>query len=308
LGGAFSELFSMAPVTTPLFGTSPKTTNREVEHWMNNLNEVQSVIRSVEPKLNSTGGKWKAVAQHVKEVSDELSQIFNKEDPHFDVIVAGVNSGRKFENSQTEISKNDVVRERALMRLKKYSDEIEALRREYKEREKVRERYDHYRVKLENLEKKGKDQPRIERNQQKLKDAEDAYHAVTAELIQKMETSWKKHVEIFAEASIALWHTQMLMIDEFSKSSEEIRPYVQDYLNNLNTSSGNYVGDGTSATLGESMEQSKSAESEDKRTTRPFQRSRQTTGNSDSSSPTLDENGKQASSSDIYQSMRSAQA
>jgi len=49
----------MAPVTTPLFGTSPKTTNREVEHWMNNLNEVQSVIRSVEPKLNSTGGKWK---------------------------------------------------------------------------------------------------------------------------------------------------------------------------------------------------------------------------------------------------------
>jgi len=50
-----------------------------------------------------------AVAQHVKEVSDELSQIFNKEDPHFDVIVAGVNSGRKFENSQTEISKVSVL-------------------------------------------------------------------------------------------------------------------------------------------------------------------------------------------------------
>lgn len=48
----------MAPVT-PLFGTSPKTTNREVEHWMNNLNEVQSVINSVEPKLSASGGKWK---------------------------------------------------------------------------------------------------------------------------------------------------------------------------------------------------------------------------------------------------------
>lgn len=45
----------------------------------------------------------------MKEVSDELSQIFNKEDPHFDVIVAGVNSGRKFENSQTEIAKVSVL-------------------------------------------------------------------------------------------------------------------------------------------------------------------------------------------------------
>ncbi|GJQ11165.1 hypothetical protein GpartN1_g2956.t1 [Galdieria partita] len=297
----------MAPVT-PLFGTSPKTTNREVEHWMNNLNEVQSVINSVEPKLAATGGKWKAVAQHVKEVSDELSQIFNKEDPHFDVIIAGVNSGRKFENGQAEVSKSDMVRERALMRLKKYRDEIEVLRREYKEREKVRERYDHYRVKLDNLEKKGKDQPRIERNQQKLKDAEDAYHAVTAELIQKMETSWKKHVEIFAEASIALWHTQMLMIDEFSKSSEEIRSYVQDYLSNLKTNSGSYVGDRTSSTVEEGADQSKSGESEEGKFTRPFHDSKHTIENSDSSSPTLEVNGKQGSSSDVYRSMRSTQA
>ncbi|EME26834.1 hypothetical protein Gasu2_66830 [Galdieria sulphuraria] len=297
----------MAPVT-PLFGASPKTTNREVEHWMNNLNEVQSVINSVEPKLTATGGKWKAVAQHVKEVSDELSQIFNKEDPHFDVIIAGVNSGRKFENAQAEVSKSDMVRERALMRLKKYRDEIEVLRREYKEREKVRERYDHYRVKLDNLEKKGKDQPRIERNQQKLKDAEDAYHAVTAELIQKMETSWKKHVEIFAEASIALWHTQMLMIDEFSKSSEEIRSYVQDYLSNLKTNSGNYTGDRTSSTVEEGADLSKSGGSEEGKFTRPFHDSKHTTENSDSSSPTLEVNGKQGSSSDVYRSMRSTQA
>lgn len=45
------------------------------------------------------------MAQHVKEVSDELSQIFNKEDPHFDVIIAGVNSGRKFESALLEVSK-----------------------------------------------------------------------------------------------------------------------------------------------------------------------------------------------------------
>lgn len=192
------------------------------------------------------------------------------------------------------------------MRLKKYRDEIEGLRREYKEREKVRERYDHYRIKLENLEKKGKDQPRIERNQQKLKDAEDAYHAVTAELIQKMETSWKKHVEIFAEASIALWHTQMLMIDEFAKSSEQIRSYVQDYLSNLKT--GSYDSEPKSATGDEGVDQSRSLESGEGKFARPLDYSKQTTANSESSSPNLEENGKQGSSSDVYRSIRSTQA
>lgn len=224
------------PAAAPLFGTSPKTINREVEHWMNSLNEVQGVINTAETKLSTTSAKWKAVSQHLKEVSEELSQIFNKEDPHYDVIVAGVNAGRKFESAQTEFSKNDSVMDRAISRLRKYRDEIESLRREYKAREKVRATYDHYRIKLDNLEKKGKDQPRIERNQQKLKDAEDAYQSVTSDLVQKMENCWKKHVEIFAEASIALWHTQMQMTDEFARTSEEVRPFVDDFLKTVKSS------------------------------------------------------------------------
>ncbi|KAK4527080.1 hypothetical protein GAYE_SCF34G5002 [Galdieria yellowstonensis] len=228
------------PPVAPLFGISPKTVNRELEHWMSNLNEVQSVINSVEPKLNTTPAKWKALSQHVKEVSEELSQIFNKEDPHYDVIMAGVQASKKFESAEAEISKNDGIRDRAMTRLRKYRDEIESLRREYKERERVRERYDHYRVKLDNLERKGKDQPRIARNQQKLKDAEDAYNAVTNELIEKMENCWKKHVEIFAESSIALWHMSMRMTDEFAQSSENVRPFVDDYLKSMKNNDSSF--------------------------------------------------------------------
>jgi hypothetical protein len=46
-----------------------------------------------------------ALSQHVKEVSEELSQIFNKEDPHYDVIMAGVQASKKFESAEAEISK-----------------------------------------------------------------------------------------------------------------------------------------------------------------------------------------------------------
>ncbi|EME27878.1 uncharacterized protein Gasu_45430 [Galdieria sulphuraria] len=286
----------MPPVTS-LFGSSPKTVNLEIEHWMNNLNEVQSVINTVEPKLNTTPTKWKAVFQHVKEVSEELSQIFNKEDPHYDVILAGVNAGRKFDSAQAEIAKSDSVRDSALNRLRKYRDEIEVLRREYKEREKVRERYDHYRVKLDNLERKGKDQPRIERNQQKLKDAEDSYHAVTAEVIQKMETCWKKHVEVFAEASIALWYMQMRMVDEFAQTSEDVRPFVDDYLKNMkssNTSFPNqdYMGEDASAA---------------KHTKDPLANN-DSTLDTDNAFPCLEEDDKQESAPEKYPSIQSLTA
>ncbi|GJQ14348.1 hypothetical protein GpartN1_g6139.t1 [Galdieria partita] len=295
------------PPVTPLFSTSPKTVNREIEHWMNNLNEVQSVINTVEPKLSAAPTKWKAVSQHVKEVSEELSQIFNKEDPHYDVIVAGVNAGRKWDSVQTEIAKTDNVRDRAMTRVRKYRDEIEVLRREYKEREKVRERYDHYRIKLDNLEKKGKDQPRIERNQQKLKDAEDAYHAVTAELIQKMENCWKKHVEIFAEASIALWHMQMRMIDEFSQTSEDVRPFVEDYLKNVkNTSfpSQDYIGDDS---LAANHTQNPTAHNNDS-TLDTSDLKRTLSANSTDASPTFEEKGKQGSAPETYPSTQSLSA
>eukprot|EP00871_Galdieria_phlegrea_P000688 jgi/Galph1/161/GphlegSOOS_G4918.1 len=305
----------MAPVT-PLFGTSPRTTNREVEHWMSNLNEVQSVINTVEPKLTAAPTKWKNVSQHVKEVSDELSQIFNKEDPHYDVIIAGVNAARKFDTAQSEAAKNDSVRERAQIRLRKYRDEIETLRREYKEREKVRERYDHYRVKLDNLEKKGKDQPRIERNQQKLKDAEDAYHAVTAELIQKMEICWKKHVEIFAEASIALWHTQLRMVDELAQSSEGIRPYIEEYLNNMRNNTSNvsrdYTQEGSAGRNErkdvESWNDRDSEEAKNGESRLIDDPKKRASAISDTSSPVLEENGKQLSTSEAYRSARSTRA
>ncbi|GJD07790.1 hypothetical protein Gasu2_21280 [Galdieria sulphuraria] len=252
----------MPPVTS-LFGSSPKTVNLEIEHWMNNLNEVQSVINTVEPKLNTTPTKWKAVFQHVKEVSEELSQIFNKEDPHYDVILAGVNAGRKFDSAQAEIAKSDSFLEEN----------------------------------TKNEKRKGKDQPRIERNQQKLKDAEDSYHAVTAEVIQKMETCWKKHVEVFAEASIALWYMQMRMVDEFAQTSEDVRPFVDDYLKNMkssNTSFPNqdYMGEDASAA---------------KHTKDPLANN-DSTLDTDNAFPCLEEDDKQESAPEKYPSIQSLTA
>lgn len=112
-------------------------------------------------------------------------------------------------------------------KIQKYRQEIEEIKKEYKESDKYRERYDHYKVKLDNLEKKNKDQERIERNQQKFKDAEAAYSSVCADLIQKMETVWKKHVTIFAEAASAVWSTQLQYARALEAAASPIVPYLQ---------------------------------------------------------------------------------
>lgn len=93
----------------------------------------------------------------------------------------------------------------------------------------MRERYDHYRIKLDALEKKGKDTERIQRNQQKLKDSEDAYESMTQELVTKMERCWKKHVSIFAECTICLWNIQFHMISDLASVSDSLRPYRDQY-------------------------------------------------------------------------------
>lgn len=45
---------------TPIFSTSPRTINREVDHWLNSLSEVEKVIDSIEPKLLASNSKWKS--------------------------------------------------------------------------------------------------------------------------------------------------------------------------------------------------------------------------------------------------------
>jgi len=219
---------------SPIFTTSPRTINREVDHWLSNLSEVERVIDSIEPKLVATNTKWKNIAVHNKETSVELCQVFDKADQHYEVLLEAMNVAKKFESTQQEFSRNDPVTQRVLLLLRKYREEIQALRRECKERERIRERYDHYRVKLDGLEKKGKDIERIQRNQQKLKDSEEAYESITQELVTKMERCWKKHVAIFAECAICLWNIQFRMISELSRLSQPLRPYRDQYCEALN--------------------------------------------------------------------------
>ncbi|GJQ11025.1 hypothetical protein GpartN1_g2816.t1 [Galdieria partita] len=222
---------------SPIFTTSPRTVNREVDHWLNNLGEVEKVIDSIEPKLLATNSKWKSIAVHNKETSVELCQVFDKTDQHYEVLLEAMSVSKKFEVAQQEFSKNDPILQRVSLLLRKYREEIQALRRECKERERLRERYDHYKLKLDGLEKKGKDIERIQRNQQKLKDSEEAYDSVTQELVTKMERCWKKHVSIFAECTICLWNIQFQMISDLSKVSHSLRPYRDQYCEALKISS-----------------------------------------------------------------------
>ncbi|GJQ15830.1 hypothetical protein GpartN1_g7621.t1 [Galdieria partita] len=211
---------------SPVFSTS-KSSNMEVEHWMTSLKEVEKVLDSVEPKLTSSGTKWRVVAQHIKDICSDLNQIFNKEDPQYEVVQAGASAAHDFDVRYLDIHKHGREISRLLEKIQKYRQEIEEIRKEYKESDKYRERYDHYKVKLDNLEKKNKDQERIERNQQKFKDAEAAYSSVCADLIQKMETVWKKHVSIFAEAASAIWSTQLKYAKALEAAANPIIPYLQ---------------------------------------------------------------------------------
>eukprot|EP00871_Galdieria_phlegrea_P004332 jgi/Galph1/48/GphlegSOOS_G4824.1 len=221
---------------SPLFSITPRTTNREVEHWLNNLNEVDKVIATIEPQIIATNTNWKGIASHNKDTSMELSQVFDKNDPHYEVLLATVNTSKEFSNIQQQFSKDDPVLNEVIDNLRKYREEIQRLRREYKERERLRGRYDHYRTKLENLEKKGKDMERIERNQEKLKDAEDAYESVTQELISKMERCWKKHVRVFAECSICIWNIQVSMYSALNQVMKPLQPYMDQYCQALQVS------------------------------------------------------------------------
>ncbi|EME29505.1 hypothetical protein Gasu2_04150 [Galdieria sulphuraria] len=211
---------------SPVFATS-KSSNMEVEHWMTSLKEVEKVLDSVEPKLTSSGTKWRVVAQHIKDICSDLNQIFNKEDPRYEVVQAGASAAHDFDVRYLDIHKHGREIARLLEKIQKYRQEIEEIKKEYKETDKYRERYDHYKVKLDNLEKKNKDQERIERNQQKFKDAEAAYSSVCADLIQKMETVWKKHVSIFAEAASAVWSTQLQYAKALEAAANPIVPYLQ---------------------------------------------------------------------------------
>jgi DNA repair exonuclease SbcCD ATPase subunit len=211
---------------SPVFSTN-KSSNKEVEHWMNSLKEVEQVLDAVEPKLTSSGTKWRVVAQHIKDICGDLNQIFNKEDPRYEVVQAGASAAHDFDVRYLDIHKHGREISRLLEKMQKYRQEIEEIKKEYKESDKYRERYDHYKVKLDNLEKKNKDQERIERNQQKFKDAEAAYSSVCADLIQKMETIWKKHVSIFAEAASAVWKTQLQYAKALEAAAAPVIPYLQ---------------------------------------------------------------------------------
>eukprot|EP00871_Galdieria_phlegrea_P005541 jgi/Galph1/5989/GphlegSOOS_G4550.1 len=212
---------------SPVFSTN-KTSNMEVEHWMTSLREVEKVLDAVEPKLTSSGSKWRVIAQHIKDICGDLNQIFNKEDPRYEVVQAGASAAHNFDAKYLDISKNGREVPKILESLQSYRQEIEEIKKEHKETDKYRERYDHYKTKLDNLERKNKDQERIERNQQKFKDAEAAYSSVCADLIQKMETVWKKHVTIFADAAAAVWRNQLRYARALEAAAEPLLPYLQE--------------------------------------------------------------------------------
>jgi len=90
---------------SPIFTTSPRTINREVDHWLSNLSEVERVIDSIEPKLVATNTKWKNIAVHNKETSVELCQVFDKADQHYEVLLEAMNVAKKFESTQQEFSR-----------------------------------------------------------------------------------------------------------------------------------------------------------------------------------------------------------
>lgn len=49
------------------------------------------------------------IAQNCKEIATDLCQIFNKNDPHYEVLLASYTSSRKFEDEQHQVTKVGIV-------------------------------------------------------------------------------------------------------------------------------------------------------------------------------------------------------
>eukprot|EP00871_Galdieria_phlegrea_P001729 jgi/Galph1/2557/GphlegSOOS_G1227.1 len=224
-------------MSTP-FWRRPKSKNVQLEHWLHSLDEVEKVVKSVEPKLMSTSAKWKGgvcspqhrIVQNCKEISTELCQIFNKNDPNYEVLLGSYTSARKFEDEQHQITKINEVRDRAVEHLKAYLTEIQQLKAQSVEEERVRSRLEHYKLKVRGLEKKGNDQAKLERNIEKLQQVELQYRNFTWELTRQMEVCWKKHVKLFAEACIALWYTEFSLSGKLFECCESVRPFISEHL------------------------------------------------------------------------------
>ncbi|GJQ15594.1 hypothetical protein GpartN1_g7385.t1 [Galdieria partita] len=210
-----------------------KSRNLEVEHWMHSLEEVEQVVKSVEPKLVSTTAKWKGIAQNCKDIATDLCQIFNKNDPHYEVLLSSYTCSRKFEDEQHQVTKTNQLRDRAVERLRQYLSEIQQLKAQSVEEQKLRTRLEHYQAKVKDLENKHSDSNKLERNIAKLKDVESRYRNFTYELTKQMEVCWKKHVALFAEACVALWYTELSLSAKLFESAESIRPFIATHLQAL---------------------------------------------------------------------------
>ncbi|EME26307.1 hypothetical protein Gasu2_09100 [Galdieria sulphuraria] len=214
-----------------------KSRNLEVEHWMHSLEEVEQVVKSVEPKLVSTTAKWKGIAQNCKDIATDLCQIFNKNDPHYEVLLASYTCSRKFEDEQHQVTKTNQLRDRAVERLRHYLSEIQQLKAQIVEEHKLRTRLEHYQAKVKDLENRHSDSNKLERNIAKLKDVDNRYRNFTYELTKQMEVCWKKHVSLFAEACVALWYTEFSLSAKLFESAESIRPFIARHLHSLHDNS-----------------------------------------------------------------------
>lgn len=217
----------------------PKSRNVQIEHWLHSLEEVEQVARSVEPKLVSTTAKWKGIAQNCKEIATDLCQIFNKNDPHYEVLLASYTSSRKFEDEQHQVTKTNELRDRAVERLRHYLSEIQQLKAQCVEEQKLRSRLEHYQAKVKSLEKRNADSTKLERNVSKLKDVETRHRTFVDDITKQMEICWKKHVTLFAEACVALWYTEFCLSAKLFESAEPLRPFIARHLQLLGSDASN---------------------------------------------------------------------